>query len=714
MAVVALPLLTVPLALPQSDPPEGSPIAWLILTLAIYSGAPLFALTATAPLLQRWLAMTNHPRAANPYFLYAASNAGSLLALLAYPVLIETTMAMGAQETAWSAGYALFAIGMVGSAALIAPRVKHPLGALPAPGSGHSRKHGDKAAETAAPEAGRITWKRRAFWLLLAFTPSSLMLGVTQYITTDLAAVPLLWVIPLALYLLTFVIAFSFKGEQARHFATRILPLLAVGMSATLMLHVSKPIALIVGLHLVFMFFGALACHGRLSALRPSPDKLTEFYLVMSIGGVLGGAFNAIIAPLLFDTLIEYPIAIVLACLLPGAGLLQKSITRTHLLIAAVFLLYMAVTTLVTGAVDAALADPDDGALPIWWDALSKLLTPVLPALFLLVLHKRPYTLAWCLTIMLAAAYYGGERLHSALHVERTFFGVYFVEDRYIQGDGEQDGELVLWRRDFSHGTTQHGAQWLDPQRRNTPIGYYHPDGPIGNVFAAFEGDPREQRVALVGLGVGALLAYAPQDAGWTVYEIDPAVVRIASNPEWFTFVSTAESRADIAFTIGDGRRRLAEAPDRSYGLIVLDAFSSDAVPVHLLTREAIEMYMSKLQDGGVLAFHVSNQHLDLRPVIAASARDLNLPGLECFDGVDRDVDTFDRTGRWPSRWIVLSRNPQALQAIARAEEANRARMVAESKPPEDHSSPWTPLLVFPDDSAWTDDFSNILGVFRW
>jgi len=688
-AIVALPLLTIPLVLPQSDPPEGSPVAWLILTLALYIGAPLFALTATAPLLQRWLAMTDHRRAANPYFLYAASNVGSLLALLAYPVIVERTMTMSVQETTWSAGYALFALGMVASAALIAPRIKRP-------DTGQERAT-NQPAESSAPE--RITWKRRAFWLLLAFTPSSLMLGVTQYITTDLAAVPLLWVIPLALYLLTFVIAFSFKGDQARAFATRLLPLLAVGMSATLMLHITRPIVLIVSLHLVFLFFAALACHGRLAATRPHASKLTEFYLIMSIGGVLGGAFNAVIAPLIFNTLVEYPIAIVLACLLPGAGLFQKSISKTDLFIASTFLFYMAVITVIVSAVDRALADPDSGALPVAWDAASKLLTPLIPALFLLTLHKRPYALAWCLGVMLMAAHLGGERLHSALHIERTFHGVLFVEDRYI----DRDGEIVPWRRDFSHGTTQHGAQWLEPERRDTPIGYYHPDGPIGEVFAAFEDDPRRNRVGLVGLGVGALLAYAPNAANWTIYEIDPAVVRIASDEELFTFVSSAQSRADITFAIGDGRRKLSQAEDGSYGLIVLDAFSSDAVPVHLLTREAIAMYTRKLRSDGVLAFHISNQHLDLRPVVAAAARDLGLPGLERFDNLPRDVATFDQFGRWPSRWIVLSQSPAALQAIA-------------SEGPTDPGDPgaWTPLLVYPGDTAWTDDFSNILGVFRW
>ncbi|MGH3142064.1 MAG: fused MFS/spermidine synthase, partial [Gaiellales bacterium] len=483
------------------------------------------------------------------------------------------------------------------------------------------------------------------------------------YLSTDIAAVPLLWVIPLALYLLSFIVAFARSSPfslRAISWATVVTSLLLL---ASLMPIVQLPMWAVVGIHGVNLFFVALLVHRRLAIERPPAERLTSFYLLLSLGGVCGGAFSALLAPAIFSTIAEYPIAIVLALLLrpgphrprPGSGFLRRN---------ADLLLPFALLAVVLGA---AKAMPTGGtAGPV---LLGALLLSGVAALSLFA--TRPVRFALGVGALLLIATLPPASLYS----ERTFFGVLRVEE---QGE----------RHVLVSGTTVHGAQSFAPGRRREPASYYVREGPLGQLFDALDG--RARRVAVIGLGAGGASVYGRTGDRWTFYEIDEAVYRIASNPDYFTYLRDA--KADVRVVIGDGRLKLAEAPDGSYDLFVLDAFSSDSVPVHLLTREAVELYLRKLSPGGLMAFHISNRYLDLRPVISGNARSLGLPGLSQSYVVTRAAA---RDGASSSIWVLVARDLAAL-----------GKLVDDPR--------WKPLDARAGQPVWTDEFSNILSVVRW
>nr|MDQ3824041.1 fused MFS/spermidine synthase [Actinomycetota bacterium] len=495
-----------------------------------------------------------------------------------------------------------------------------------------------------------VAWRTRLRWVGMAAIPSSLILGTTSYLSTSIAAVPLLWVVPLAAYLLSFVLAFARRpplSPTTIRWAALASTLL---VAASLLRVVPLPIAAQVAIHCGNLFAVALLVHRRLAAERPGVERLTEFYLLLSLGGVLGGAFNALAAPVLFDSIAEYPLALALAALvLPGRRALRGDVLVPTLYLAAVIGALVVAGAMGTTAVRVVLA---------------------LGVASLLLLATRPVRLALCLAALLALATFGG----TSLHAERTFFGVV----RVVEGER---GEHVL-----THGTTIHGRQRLTPRRRDDPLTYYTRQGPLGQVFAARRADLR--RVAVIGLGAGSIAAYGRPGDTYTFYEIDPAVARIARDRRWFTFL--ADSRADVRIVIGDGRLRIAEAASAEYDLIVVDAFSSDAVPAHLLTREAVELYLQKLSPRGVVAFHVTNNHLDLTPVVAGIARSLRLAGLEQDDRVS---EAARENGANRSRWAVVARGEAALAGLDRR---------------------WEPLSASPRDPVWTDQFSNVLSVVEW
>lgn len=633
----------------HSPPTDAHPSMWLLTALLGMVGLPFFVLSTSAPLLQRWFTRAGHESSRDPYFLYAASNLGSLLALLCYPFLLEPNLALAAQAKCWTLGIGsliLFTLLCAGAV------WRQPTTATQAP------------PVTTAP----ITIRQRLHWLVLAFVPSSLMLGVTTYITTDLAAIPLLWVIPLALYLLSFVLVFAQRPLVPQAILVRALPIGVVLVVVALLLGRLQSIWQLIPLHLFAFFVVALVCHGQLAQRRPGTDRLTEFYLWMCFGGVLGGVFNALLAPMLFQGgVLEYPLVLLLACVLqpmkkadPG----QASITWLDV-------------GLPLGVALLEILLPIAGRLA-GLDVTSIVFVAL--GLVCYTFAQRPVRFALCLGVLLMP-FWVMEAHSDVLDMERNFFGsVRVVKDE------EHNQHLLV------HGNTLHGMQKLDAEHRREPLTYFTRSGPIGQVFDAYARRPASIRVAVAGLGVGTLAAYAQPDQDWTFYEIDPAVVRLARDKRYFTFLSDCRARRKQEI-LGDARLQLAQASDCHFGLIILDAFSSDSIPTHLLTREALAVYRTKLASGGMIVFNITNRYLDLEPLMGDLAEDA---GMVCFTRADRNVTKEERAaGKAPSRWIVMADSVADLGGIA-------------------HDQRWQFVPGHGGGFLWTDDFSNLFRHLHW
>ncbi len=677
VALLVVPVVSLPIAVPEdSGTPAERPLWWLLSVLVVGVGLPFLAVATTAPLLQRWFAGTDHPRARDPYFLYRASNVGSVLALLSYPALVEPRLRLGLQGRVWAVGYSVLVVLVLLCAVALwrsTGRAVH--------GGPHEQLSEDPAEGPGGPASGRPTPRRRLRWVAWSFLPSSLMLGVTTYITTDVAAVPLLWVLPLALYLLTFVVAFSRSALPWFGLTAILQPLALLQLVFLVVLGVTEPVGLLLALNLVVLFLSGLVCHGQLARDRPHARHLTEFYLWVAVGGVLGGVFNALLAPVVFDSVAEYPLALVLACLLRPAA---------------------------TGGAHSANGDGSpDGRWASRVDALDfgfplVLGASALAALWLasaagasevaaraavfgaallacLVASGRRVRLGLGVAaVILVATLPVGQRYSTTLFRERTFFGVVQVVD---------DRSAGLHR--LVHGNTTHGAQSTDPARRREPLTYFSRSGPIGQALTELPGGEARSRVAVVGLGAGSLACYGGTGQHWTFYEIDPTVARVAGDTRLFTFLRDCPPVTEVV--LGDARLSLTREPQRRFQILVVDAFNSDAIPVHLLTREALALYMDKLTDDGVLAVHITNRYLDLRPVLADLAHDA---GLTALVRDDSDVSAPERAaGKSASVWVVAARRPVHL-----------GRLVDDRR--------WQPLGPSPKPSVWTDDFSNIVSVF--
>jgi len=701
-AALALPP-AIDAATAAGAPEGGSPAWWLLKTLLVTVGPPFLVLSASAPLLQRWFSRTRDASASDPYFLYAASNAGSLFALLGFPVLLEPGLTLGQQGRAWAFLYgALVLLVAACAVAALRARAQDVAAAVDIEGEPFD----ESAREENAP---RITWRRRLLWVLLAFVPSSLVLGVTTYVTTDLAAVPLLWVIPLSLYLLSFVVVFARRRVISHKLAARVLPGAAVLLALVYLSGATEPAWFLILFHLLFLFCASLVCHGRLADDRPAASRLAEFYLCLALGGALGGLFNALVAPVAFNTLVEYPLVILLASYLrPGFRRERGRLLGLRL---------GARTS--EESPDVEEADERPGAL----DFLLPLLMGLVAAALLLVVQQfeltrvesvaislgvplfllnhfyapRPLRFALALgAIFLASVLFSGSEGRT-LHAARNFYGTHRVL--------ADNADTLHWLR---HGSTLHGKQYTEPARRCEPTSYYHRKGPLGSVFDALHAraDAADMKafdvsnssarpaVAVVGLGAGTTASYSRAHESWTFYEIDPAVVGVAREPKFFTYLSEC-ARAPVAVVVGDARLRLREAPDGAYDFIALDAFSSDAVPAHLLTREALSLYLSKLADGGIIAFHVSNRSLELERVVGGISADAGLHARIFNDDYDPDEAGHD-PGHDPSAWVAVARSPQDLGPLA--------------------TDPrWLPLDATTHKlELWRDDFSDVLGVFRW
>ncbi len=632
-----------------TPPAENNPALWLFAYLLTAIGWPVLLISTTSPLLQKWFTRTEHQSAGDPYFLFAVSNGGSLLALLSYPLLLEPTFTLSRQNQIWVVVYIAFLILSV-VCVFVSWKSSRP-----------------KRIEIEEPQSALMTFKRRLFWILLAFIPSSLLFGVTNYITTEIAPTPLLWTIPLALYLVTFVLAFAGKKLLPDRFASNALAGLAILLTLVLAANATEPTSAIVLLHLCFFFIAAMVCHNKLAADRPPAARLAEFYFCVAVGGMIGGLFNALIAPSTFNTIVEYPLVIVLACLIRQRESNNSANERLFDFIWPVCagLLTIALVLLV----DRFEVNEVVGIAIIFGIPLV-----IVNHLF----RRRPIRFALAIgAVMLGSVVYA-ETQNRTMHVERNFFGTSSVRV-----------DPVSATRDLYHGNTIHGRQFIDPNLQREPLSYFHRKGPLGQIFAAFNANTPSPNVAIVGLGAGSMACYARPDQHWTFYEINPAVISIAQTPEHFTYLQKCTG-ASTKIVVGDARLQLQNAPDNHYGLIVLDAFNSDAIPIHLMTEEAINLYLSKLATGGMVAFHVSNRSLKLDTVLADLAKRNGAMSLSFFDDEQDPVSAKD-----PSEWVVLARQSPAFDTL--------------SKEPR-----WQWLDGKPGADVWTDDFSNILRVFRW
>lgn len=648
-AVLALAaIFLLPVAVPESwvppadRPPQGDLIGMMAMTV----GLPFVVVSATAPLLQRWYSLTGARDAGDPYFLYAASNLGSLAALILYPLLVEPELGLRDQSAFWAATYLVLLAGLIACGWTTLRQCVSPVLSMPAPGAGRD-----------------LTWKRRLHWLALAAAPSSLFLGVTLQISTDIASVPLLWILPLMVYLLTFVIAFARRPLLSRERTARSVPYAAT--IAVLVAGFETSIGLPqIAIGLALLFFLALSCHSELVALRPAPRHLTEFFLLMSLGGALGGLFNAVLAPLLFSGVYEYPLAVLAAVALwaIGRGAAREAWLNWKWPAAAV-LLFLALRY-------ALLLASGHGALQ--WMVAAK----AAAAVVCFAARRKPAAMALLVAAVLAAG--SDISLRPELARYRSFFGVHRIE-----ADAATGAHFLM------HGNTTHGAQFTDAARRREPLLYYAKAGPAGQAIAALRQGGPLSPVGVIGLGAGAMACLSQPGEAWTYFEIDPAILATARDPRYFTYLEDCAPEARVV--LGDGRLKLAAEPDAEFRLLVLDAFGSDSIPVHLLTREALDLYLAKLQPGGVLLLHLSNRNLDLLPAVARLAQDRGLAGRGQFFPGDTDPKSLISN----SQWAVLARS-----------EADLGRLSGDPR--------WQPFPEAADARVWTDDYVNILAAILW
>jgi hypothetical protein len=638
LVVLATPLLVLPVVLPTDAVPgtDHSPVGWLLRSLVVMIGLPFVVLATTGPLLQRWYSWSDGPRREDPYFLFAASNVGSFGGLLAYPFLVEPRLTLDQQGVAFTGGFVVFAALTAGCAVVA------------------SRGSASRQEVVVATPSTQPSWAELARWCGYAFVPSCLMLAVTHHLSTDVAPIPLLWVAPLALYLATFVAAFAVRSRVVTATWPRAAAGLGMATLALAPLAASLSLWVTITVNLLLVVVAGYAAHRLLAARRPSAEHLTTYYLAVAVGGALGGVVNGLLAPVLFDRVLEYGLVVALLPLLglgatwPTAGSVG---TRTRWLVGGLLLV------LVAAAVPA-LLDSRGGGVMVALLALAAF------TLLGWVLAKMPVGMTVALLVVVLTTAVVSD--NGVVDRERTFYGSYTVHATDLMTS-------------LDHGTTMHGLQLTAPSLRDEPTTYYGREAPLGDLF----GELQPVRTAAVGLGVGTLAAYGEPGDRITFLEIDEAVAEIARDERYFTFLS--DSAADVDVRIGDGRLLMADQPEHGVDLVVLDAFSSDAIPVHLLTQEAFTLYADRVAAGGAIAVHVSNRHFDLVPVLAAARTHLGWAGAVGRGGEGIEVR--------PSTWIVLSPDHTLVDALLSLER-------------------WQPLDLG-DTVEWTDDYSSVLTVLR-
>lgn len=650
LVVLLFPLAFLPITI-RAIPTESAsahPLMQLLSMLAVSTAIPFFVVSTTAPLVQNWFSRTTHAASEDPYFLYSASNAGSLLALVLYPFLIEPSIGATAQTRFWLAGY----IGLV----LLIPITVAAF-------------YRSKWTSTRTFTGSRIEPRTRVFWIAASFVPSGLMLAVTNHIAANVGSVPFLWLLPLALYLLTFVLAFARRFQATSKRVSRLIPAILLIMFPMVAAGVVAPPGLnwiVIGAHLVLLYCGALLCHTRLAESRPGAGDLTEFYFWVALGGVLGGIFTATLAPVLFKTVLEYPLLVALVPFFRRSE--SEDSLRGGVVIGVIFAIGLAgawVILRLTG-------------LNSSIDTLAFAHT----ALFFIAykLKNRPWTFGFVFAGLLFAytlilpGYIEGA---SQVYVSRNFFGVKKVLD-----------DPATHLRKLLHGDTVHGIESTDPARSGIPLSYYYPGGSVSNVIDSLRARGKQQRFAVLGLGIGTMAAYADDTHHVTFYEIDPSVEPIAR--QYFKFLERCGSNCNVV--IGDGRLQLAREPDGSFDFLLLDAFSSDSVPTHLLSREALQMYLSKLRPGGILVFNVSNRYLNVERLVSALVSDA---GLIAFSRFDESTSDLRKLGKTSAQHVVAARLLDDLQGIA-------------GRPG------WVKIQPSDGFRPWTDDYSNLLSLIRW
>lgn len=652
IVLLALAALVLPISLPMGWQPDESanPAFSVFLVLILSVALPFIALSLSAPTLQRLFASTTHPDAKDPYFLYVASNLGSFAGLLAYPLWLEPRYDIRAQTEIWQSGYyVLMALAIL----CILLRQRSATEALTTP---------------PAPQAAPLAPKQKAFWVLLAFIPSSLTLGVTTHITTDIAATPMLWAATLALYLLTFILAFAQRGEKIRQLAVLLAPWMAVlGLVLTL-----SPLHLVfteIALHLALFTVIALACHSLLAKHRPAASQLTSFYLWLSVGGALGGAFNAFVAPLIFSYLTEYPLVLLLALIVIPVERTKHQQMLIGLVLLTAFAAYgQGVLIQHTNGIS------DNQTIGLFIGATLLLISQT---------RNRPLMAILGLALIVLKMGLSGDTLYSG----RDFFGTVSVHENNFDIT-DSDGKPTSIRvRSIDHGTTRHGIAIVDGPTPPIPTGYYSPSSPIAQTIRALN----PQAVAGIGLGSGAINCHMAQGRHYTFIEIDPLVEQVART--YFDFLSACTPPTIL---IGDGRLKMAALPDHSFDLIVLDAFSSDSIPTHIVTEEAFALYLTKLRPGGAIALHITSRFFRLEPMLAALAHNL---ALSAVFGQNTILEATPTTIDFPTRWVVMAPDRATIDKLRHSSPQNEAM--------------WRDLQADPAIRAWSDGYSNLISVMK-
>ncbi len=657
-AIILISFLALPLALPENTvpPTDSNPTFWLLWTLFLAIGLPFFVVSTTAPLIQKWFAHVGHHTSHDPYYLYAASNTGSLIALLSYPFLLEPSIGLNQQRVYWGIGYGLLCTLILACAWMLSKNAQT-----------------DDAIQESSEQNDNPDIYTQLRWLLLAFVPSSLLLGLTNFISTDIASVPLLWIIPLTVYLLSFVIVFS-------QWNNKLHPLMVMSQSVFLVPFIvyafvnpaDLPYWAYLILHVLAFFFAVMVCHGELAKMRPHTRHLTRFYLMMSFAGMLGGMFNTFVAPFIFNGIYEYPIMIVAALLLRPD--LKQSLHK-HLLLQIIPSTLLIVIGIVLYHSIQNLLD--------YFDVIVISLMVLTCLTF--VLRSRPVALAALTGAIMFLALSVHDLSSHTLYQARSFFGVLSVRESVLT-DEQNNSELY---HELFHGTTKHGAQRLATSLSTIPLTYYSRPGPMGQLFSEYDQSNQNWTIGVVGLGAGALTCYGKPEQHWTLYEIDPLVIDIAKNPKYFSYLSQCARSATI--TVGDARLSLAKEPDNKFDLLVMDAFSSDSVPTHLLTEEAIKLYFKKLKPNGILAFHITNRHLSLKKVLSIHAENLHLASLLQEFKPEHDIPLIVATD-----WIVIANDPKVIEPLSVSQLGN-----------------WQKMPLYFDMKPWTDDFTNVVNIWK-
>jgi SAM-dependent methyltransferase len=655
MMVAAMLFLPIEFSGRPDESASVHPTLWLLGQLLKSIGIPFCIVSTTAPLLQNWLSKTPNPSGRDPYFLYAVSNAGSLIALIAYPVLIEPRLGVKVQSWVWLGGYAALVLMVFAGAALMWKHLRAP--ALP------------HEAAAATDLADAPVWRMRLYWVAASFVPSALMLAVTNHILVNLASVPFLWIIPLAVYLVTFMIAFARRIHVSPILLSRIVPVVLLLLFP--FVASARPVAArwmwyLMAAHIVILLAGALLCHTSLAARRPSPRHLTEFYVWVAVGGALGGTFTAVVAPTIFSTVIEYPLVVAMIAFFRDTRDRDQSVNGGDLIWpAALGFLVIGASRLVQWA-----------SVDVFVDIKMAIAVDAVLILVAYLFRHRKFRFAIALVVLIASyhrilpQFLGTSQM---LYVARDFFGV-----KGVKFDLNTNSRRLL------HGDTLHGLESLDPALSGQPLSYYHETGPMGDVMKMLESRP-DQHIAVLGLGTGSMAGWRAPNRHITFFDIDPQVYDIANG--FFTFLRRCGENCSVV--IGDGRLSIEKMKDGELDLLLLDAFSSDSIPAHLVSREAIQMYLTKLKPDGLIMFHVSNRYMDVESLVSAAVIDASLVGIVRYDNNE------EHHLKTSSDYVVAGRTVEALGLLG-------------------HNSGWSRVVMPEGIQPWTDDYSNMLEILRW